>query len=119
VTAPEPDVHPEEVARAAVACPEVARLSEGAVAEVASYLPGRRVPGVRVVDDTVEVHIVARWGRPLPEVGEAVAAAVTPVAAGRPVRVFVEDLEVPPAVLAAGGPAGPPGAAGRSPVAAP
>ena len=88
-------VDPEAVAQAAAACPDVAGLSDGVVGEVASYLPGRRVPGVRVGDDGVEVHIVARWGRPLPEVGEAVAAAVAPVAAGRPVRVFVDDLEVP------------------------
>lgn len=101
MTAARPDVHPEDVARAVVACPDVARLSEGAVAEVASYLPGRRVPGVRIADDGVDVHIVARWGRPLPDVGEAVAAAVAPVAGGRAVRVFVDDIDVPP-------PGGPP-----------
>ena len=108
MTGPGPDVHPEEVARAAVSCADVARLSEGAVGEVASYLPGRRVPGVRVVDGAVEVHIVARWGRPLPDVGEAVAAAVAPVSAGLPVRVFVDDLDVPPPAVTA--------ALGRSPV---
>lgn len=117
MTAPGPDVHPEEVARAAVACPDVARLSEGAVAEVASYLPGRRVPGVRILDEAVEVHIVARWGRSLPDVGEAVTAAVAPVAGGRPVRVFVEDLDV--AAMDAAGPAGAPATAPGGPVAAP
>lgn len=96
-----PDVHPEEVARAVAACPDVARLSEGAVAEIASYLPGRRVPGVRIAEDAVEVHIVARWGRPLPEVGEAVATAAAPAAAGLPVRVFVDDIDPPPAVAPA------------------
>jgi uncharacterized alkaline shock family protein YloU len=95
--APAP-VDPETVAHAAAACPDVARLSEGVVGEVASYLPGRRVAGVRVDDEAVEVHIVARWGRPLPEVGEAVVAAVAPVAHGRPVRVFVDDLEEPAVV---------------------
>lgn len=88
-------VDPEAVAQAAAACPDVARLSEGVVAEFASYLPGRRVPGVRIDDEGVEVHIVARWGRPLPEVGDAVVAAVTPVAQGHAVRVFVDDLEEP------------------------
>lgn len=88
-------VDPEAVAQAAAACADVAGLSEGAVGEVASYLPGRRVPGVRIGDNGVEVHIVARWGRPLPEVGEAVAAAVAPVASGHPVQVFIDDLDVP------------------------
>ena len=91
-------VDPDEVVRVVRACPDVADMSEGAIAEAASYLPGRRVPGVRVVDDGLEVHIVARWGRPLPEVGDAVAAAVAPVAAGRAVTVFVDDIELPAAV---------------------
>lgn len=90
-----PPVDPDEVVRVVLACPDVARMSEGAVAEVASYLPGRRVPGVRAGDDGLEVHIVARWGRPLPEIGEAVHAAVAPVAAGAPVAVFVDDVELP------------------------
>lgn len=107
MTQARPDVHPEDVARAVAACPDVARLSEGVVAEVASYLPGRRVPGVRVDDEGVDVHIVARWGRPLPDVGEAVAAAVTPLSGGRPVRVFVDDLDGPPGGDP-GGPLGPP-----------
>ena len=86
---------PDAVVRAVLACPDVAAMSEGALAEAASYLPGRRVPGVRAGEDGLAVHIVARWGRPLPDVGETVRAAVAPLAAGLPVTVYVDDIEAP------------------------
>lgn len=85
----------EAVAAAALGCPLIADLTAGRFGEVATYLPGRRIPGVREVDGTVEVHVVAKWGTPLPEVAEVVRAAVSPHAAGAPVAVFVDDIEVP------------------------
>lgn len=105
------DVDPDAVADAALSCPEVAGLSAGLVGEAATYLPGRRVAGVRVLDDEVEVHIVARWGATLPEVADAVRRAVKPVTGDVPTSVYVEDIEVPvdPAVVVeqgAGGGAG-------------
>ncbi len=88
-------VDPDAVVRAALASPGVAGMSSGALGEVASYLPGRRVPGVRDTAEALEVHVVARWGAVLPELGEAVRAAVAPLASGRPVAVFVDDVESP------------------------
>ena len=85
----------EAVASAALGCPLVAELTAGRFGEVATYRPGRRIAGVRVVDGEVEVHVVARWGVPLPEVAEIVRAAVAPHAGGLPVAVFVDDIEVP------------------------
>ncbi len=90
------EVDPDAVVAAALSCPEVARMSGGLVGEVATYLPGRRVVGVRVRDEEVEVHIVARWGRPLTEVADAVHQAVRPVSGGRRSSVFVEDIDSPP-----------------------
>jgi hypothetical protein len=69
------------------------------VAEVATYLPGRRVQGVRVQDDVLEVHLVARWGTPLPEVGAEVRRAIAGLAGGRPITVAIEDVEWPDAGL--------------------
>ena len=89
------EVDPEAVATAALSCPEVAGMSGGLVGEVATYLPGRQVTGVRLTDEEVEVHIVARWGRPLPEVADAVRRAVGAVAGGLRTSVFVEDIELP------------------------
>ena len=91
----------EAVAAAALGSPLVAGLSGGRLGEIATYLPGHRVLGVRDVDGTIEVHVVARWGPPLTEVGDVVRAAVTPYADGSPVAVFVEDIELPEEVAGA------------------
>ena len=85
----------EAVAAAALGCPLIADLSGGHFGEIATYRPGRRILGVREVDGTVEIHVVARWGTPLPEVADVVRAAVAPHAQGLPVAVFVDDIEVP------------------------
>ncbi len=85
----------EAVAAAAVGSPLIADLAGGRFGEVATYLPGKRILGVREVEGTVEVHVVAKWGTPLPEVAEVVRAAVAPHAGGAPVAVFVDDIEVP------------------------
>ena len=85
----------EAVAAAALGSPLIADLSGGRFGEVATYLPGRRILGVREFDGTIEVHVVAKWGTPLPEVAEVVRAAVAPHAAGTPVAIFVDDIEVP------------------------
>lgn len=88
----------EVVAAAALGCPLIAGLSGGPFGEVATYLPGRRVLGVRDSDGAVELHVVAKWDTSLPEVADAVRAAVAPYVDGRPVAVFVEDIELPDAL---------------------
>jgi NADH dehydrogenase FAD-containing subunit len=91
-----PPVDAERVAQAVERVPTVARLSAGSTgAEIATYLPGRRVRGVRVADTTVEIHVVARWPAVLPEVGDAVRAAAAPLAGGRAIEVVIDDLDVP------------------------
>lgn len=98
----------DAVAAAVVACPNVARLSGGALGEVATYLPGRRVLGVRVDDDAVQVHIVGRYGPTVDEIAAEVRAAVRAVLGARPVAVGVDDLDVSGAgVPAAASPPGP------------
>lgn len=88
-------VDADAVAAAVLRVPTVASLGKGEGVEVATYLPGRRVVGVRVNDDGVEVHVVARWGASLPDLGDEVRAAVAPHVSGRRVEVHVEDIEVP------------------------
>lgn len=89
------EVDTDAVATAVMACPHVAGLSAGTVEEVATYLPGRRVQGIRVRDEAVEIHIVARWGPPLPEVATEVRQAVSGLAGGRPIMVSIEDVVLP------------------------
>ena len=85
----------DEIAAAAARCSLVADLSGGRFGEVASYLPGHRVVGVRIVEGQLEVHVVAAWGAPLPDVARAVREVVAPHAGGMPVAVFIDDIVVP------------------------
>jgi hypothetical protein len=78
-----------------LSCPDVASLSAGTFGEVRSYLPGRSVPGVTVDEDAVAVHVVARFGPPLGAIVEQITTAVSPLLAGRHLRVTVEDLTQP------------------------
>jgi uncharacterized alkaline shock family protein YloU len=80
----------DRVAEAAAGCPGVARLAPG---PVATYLPGRTVPGVSIGDGTVRVGIVGRYGAPLPATAERVREAVRGAVPGLAVDVTVEDVE--------------------------
>ena len=102
-----PSMDADAVAAAVSACPDVVRLSGGVLGEVATYLPGRRVNGVRFLEDGgVEVHVVARYGPTAAEIAGQVRAAVTAICGPVPVHVGIDDLELDPAAGAASGRAG-------------
>ena len=83
------------LAAAARACPSVADLSGGAMAEFATYLPGDRVVGIRVSEDSVDVHLVVRWSVPsLPAAADEVRARLSPLVGGLPINVFIEDVAI-------------------------
>ncbi len=94
----------ELIADAVASCPGVARLATGSRVEIATYLPGRRVHGVRMGDGVVEIHLVARPGTVLPDLAEAVRQAVATVVVAQAIDVFVDDLELDPKVDAAEAP---------------
>ena len=86
----------EAVAATVLAHPGVARLSGGAFGTVASYLPGRRVIGVRLPledGDPVQIAVVARMGVPLGRLADELGAAVVAVLGQVPVDVTVADVE--------------------------
>ncbi|UYP18064.1 hypothetical protein OED52_15505 [Rhodococcus sp. Z13] len=83
----------ERIAEAASGIAGVAGLHGGAFGEVATYLPGRRIEGVRLTDRLCEVHIVVLIPADLPAVAEAVRAQVAPLVEV-PVQVTVEDVRV-------------------------
>lgn len=85
----------DAIARAVEGCPSVARLEPGRVVEVATYLPGRRVQGIRMGEGQLEVHVVARYGPSLPDIAGEVRQAVAVHLGAEPVVVFIDDLEVP------------------------
>lgn len=84
----------DELAALVLAVPGVDSLHAGRFGEVATYLPGRRVTGVKIVEDRVEIHVVLRFEAAITAVAQeihAVVAAVVDV----PVQVFVEDVTAP------------------------
>ncbi|WP_432522630.1 hypothetical protein [Kineococcus sp. SYSU DK006] len=94
----------DDLAQAALTVPGVARLHGGALGEVGTYLPGRRVAGVRLAGDLaggadgglVELHVVVTAQAPVRTTAQAVHAAAAGVLAAHAVtaavRVHVDDL---------------------------
>jgi len=102
----EPD--PELIALTVQACPLVAGLHGGAFGEVATYLPGRRVVGVRVGDARVEIHVVGRYPASMAQIAGQIRNAIVGLSGAAVVDVTIEDVaelgEDVPDALASGGP---------------
>jgi hypothetical protein len=77
-------------------CAGVSALDSGPFGEVASYLPGRIVPGVAVDDSRIRVQVRSEWGVPATDVAAQITAAVAPLAGPRPVDVTIADIDDPP-----------------------
>ncbi|MGW6035826.1 hypothetical protein [Gordonia terrae] len=95
-----PDARTEEggaladrLAAAVLAVPGVHDLHSGLFGEIATYLPGHRVPGVSLAEDSGEVHIVVDAAHDLQSVAAKVRDTAETVAA-RPVSVTVADISV-------------------------
>jgi hypothetical protein len=83
----------DAVAAAMMACPAVAGLHEGGTWAVATYLPGRRVVGVRVEDRRVLVSVVLASGSSVRSLEAQVRSALAPHVEGRQVDVHVADVQ--------------------------
>jgi uncharacterized alkaline shock family protein YloU len=90
------------VAAAVLTVAGVAGLHAGMFGEVGTYLPGRRVPGVRIGDDVTEVHVTLYFGVPVRETAARIRSAVAPLVTSDRVDVTVEDV-VPAATTASHG----------------
>lgn len=86
------DVDPDLLATLVLGCPAVAGLSAGPFGAAATYLPGRRVVGVRLDPTTVEVHVVARYGPTVLELAGQIRAALAGRVGGRQIDIVVQDL---------------------------
>ncbi|MFP5078704.1 hypothetical protein ACLE20_15510 [Rhizobium sp. YIM 134829] len=82
----------ERLAAAVLAVPGVAALHPGMFGEVGTYLPGRRVAGIRVADHAVDVHIIVVFGVAVRDTAAAVRATVGRLHPGAEVNVTVEDV---------------------------
>ena len=95
MSAPAATPDPDVLVAATSACPYVAAMSGGVLGEVATYLPGRRVRGVRSGPDGVEVHVVGVFGPSITEIAAQIRAAVAPLMSGQPLSVHIDDLADP------------------------
>jgi hypothetical protein len=81
------------VAAAALEIDGVHALDGGPFGEIATYVPGERISGVRIGPEHGEVHIVTGVARNLREVAEEVRATAETLA-GMPFVVTVADIHV-------------------------
>ncbi|GGG20089.1 hypothetical protein GCM10007304_37470 [Rhodococcoides trifolii] len=82
----------DAIAAATLAVDGVAALHGGMFGEVGTYLPGRRVDGVRVDETGVDVHVSVTEGAPLRKTARAVKQAVADGMGSTAVTVTVEDV---------------------------
>ena len=88
---PDPAGLVDRIGEAVLAVPGVTGLSGGPFGVAATYLPGRRVVGIRQRDDRTEVHVTVGSGRPVRQVADDVRRAVRSVV-DLPVHVTGEDV---------------------------
>ncbi|MGU3500828.1 Asp23/Gls24 family envelope stress response protein [Mycobacterium sp. C31M] len=80
-----------EIAQRVVAVPGVAGLHSGMFGEVATYLPGKRVVGVRIDDTCVDIHVSLLVGAPVRDTAAAIQRSVGEIT-DLPVDVTIEDI---------------------------
>jgi hypothetical protein len=86
----------DAVAAAVQGCAGVSALDAGQGGEIASYLPGRKVPGVQVSGGRVRVQIRSRWGVPATSLAALIIVVLAPLTGARPVDVLIADIDDPP-----------------------
>ncbi|MEP9417269.1 hypothetical protein ABLE92_23415 [Gordonia sp. VNQ95] len=85
----------EAIERAVSVIDGVSGLHGGVFGEIATYLPGGRVNGVRLTDSGGEVHVILDIGHDLRAVAEHVSQVASEIA-GKPIDVTVEDVNFAP-----------------------
>ena len=85
-------------------CPGVAGVGSGTLAALTTYLPGRRIPGIRINPESIELEIVANWDATAAAIGRHIRAAIAGLVSGRRVDITIADIvlpdEQPPADIA-------------------
>ncbi len=85
----------DAVTAAVRGCAGVDGLHGGQPGGISTYLPGRRVDGVRIDTCVLEVHVRACWGIPASEVANQIRHALAFAAAGRRIDVVIAELADP------------------------
>jgi len=77
-------------------CDGVTGLVDGPPQRVATFLPQRRVAGVRIDPAEVVVQVSVLWGRDVAALGALIRTALRPLAGGRRVDVVIATIGDPP-----------------------
>jgi hypothetical protein len=85
----------DAVTAAVRGCPAVDDLDGGRRGGVATYLPGRRGPGLRVDDDRIEVHVRGVWDQPVALIAEQIRGVLATLSGGRIIDVVLTDVAEP------------------------
>jgi hypothetical protein len=81
----------DDIAALVLAVPDVVRLHAGRFGEVATYLPGRRITGIKLGTELIEVHVVVAGRVPVRETAQLIHAAVA-TSVATPVHVYIQDV---------------------------
>lgn len=80
-----------DIVQRVLSVPGVSSMHRGSFGEVALLFPGERVPGLRLADGRLEVHVVVkRSAGDLYQVAESVRGAV---GGSMPIDVVIGDIE--------------------------
>lgn len=85
----------DAMAAAVRGCPAVDDLDGGRLGSVATYLPGRRVAGIRIDDDRIEAHVRGVWGQPVGLIAQQIRGALAALSGGRIIDVVLTDIAEP------------------------
>ena len=90
----DPSILAERVAAVVTAHPAVARLHGGTFNDIATYVPGGRLTGVRIGDGgPVELALVVRLGHRIPDVVDSLRREVSLMCGGAAVDITVADID--------------------------
>lgn len=99
------EIDADRIATAVQADRHIAGLDSGRYGEIATYLPGRRVNGVRIRPESVTIGVIGRYPATATDIDAGVRAAVGPL--DRPLHVHINDIHIfqssGPAVVAGSG----------------
>ncbi len=86
------EIDADRLATAVQAARHIAGLDGGGYGEIATYLPGRRINGVRIRPESVTIGVIGRYPATATDIDACVRAAVGPL--DRPLHVHINDLHI-------------------------